>query len=160
INAEMHGHAAPDRSLPADLILTVNPASDSILARQMMAALYMRPTENARPFLVSLTSTADNATGKFFPIGTSLASTTKAFNDVPGGTLELWQFKRVTRVDVPYWDVKVDPSIIKDHGDIWNPRAQAMMAAIFRITNPIMNAAVKPKANLLQSPDFEKMNHP
>lgn len=223
INAETHGHAAPDRSLPADLILTVNPASDSILARQMMAALYMRATENTRPFLVSLTSTGDNATGKFFPIGTSLASTTKAFNDVPvpgapgkhsergfytstpghnqflvnheteklrqaikapsglnaiqmnlshnltgdvfttdgpSGTLELWQFKQVTRVDVPYWDVRVDPSIIKDHGDIWNPRAQAMMAAIFRITNPIMNAAVKPKANLLQSPDFEKMNHP
>jgi len=30
INAEMHGHAAADRSLPADLILMVNPASDSI----------------------------------------------------------------------------------------------------------------------------------
>ncbi len=223
INAEMHGHAAPDRSLPADLILTVNPASDSILARQMMAALYMRPTENTRPFLVSLTSKTDNATGKWFPIGTSLASTTKAFNEVPvpgapgkqserrfytstpghneflvnheteklpqtikapnglnaiqmnlshnltgdifatdgpSGTLELWQFKRVTSVDVPYWDVRVDPSIIKDHGDIWNPRAKAMMAAIFRITNPIMNPAVKPRANLRQSPDFGKMNHP
>ena len=223
INAEMHGHAAPDRSLPADLILTVNPASDSILARQMMAALYMRPTENTRPFLVSLTSTKDDATGKLFPIGTSLASTTKAFNEVPvpgatgkqserrfytstpghnpflinheteklpkaikapnglnaiqmnlshnltgdvfttdgpSGTLELWQFKRVTSVDVPYWDIKVDPSIIKDHGDIWNPRAQAMMAAIFRITNPIMNRAVKPRADLRQSPDFEKLNHP
>lgn len=74
--------------------------------------------------------------------------------------MELWQFKRVTRVDVPYWDVRVDPSIIKDHGDIWNPRAQAMMAAVFRIANPIMNPAVKPKANLQQSLDFEKMNHP
>jgi hypothetical protein len=36
----------------------------------------------------------------------------------------------VGNVDVPYWDVKVDPSIIKDHGDIWNERAEAMMAAI------------------------------
>lgn len=222
INAEMHGHAASDRSLPADLILTVNPASDSILARQMMAALYMRPTENTRPFLVSLTSTTDDATGKLFPIGTSLASTTKAFNEVPvpgatgkqserrfytstpghnaflinheteklptikapsglsaiqmnlsrnltgnvfttdgpSGTLERWRFKQITSVDVPYWDVKVDPTIIKDHGDIWNPRAQAMMAAIFRITNPILNPAVKPRANLQQSPDFGKMNDP
>jgi hypothetical protein len=222
INAEMHGHGAPDRSLPADLILMVNPASDSILARQMIGALYMRPTENTRPFLVSLTSTADDATGKWFPIGTSVAATTKAFNKVPvpgelheqserrfytstpghnaylinheteklpkaieapngldaiqmnlshnltgnvfatdgpSGTLELWQFKRVTSVDVPYWDVKVDPSIIKNHGDIWNPRAKAMMAAIFRITNPIMNRAVKRRANLQQPPDFGKMQH-
>src|SRR5438477_5345792 len=73
INAEMHGHAPPDRSLPADLILMVNPESESILARQMIGALYIRPTENTRPFLVSLTSTADDATGKWFPIGTSLA---------------------------------------------------------------------------------------
>jgi len=41
----MHGHADPDRSLPADLILVVNPASDSILARQMISALYSRPRD-------------------------------------------------------------------------------------------------------------------
>lgn len=83
INAEMHGHAAADRSLPADLILMVNPASDSILARQMIAALYSRHTENSRPFLVSLTSTADAATGIAFPVSTSLAATAKVFNEVP-----------------------------------------------------------------------------
>jgi len=217
INAEMHGHAAADRSLPADLILMVNPASDSILTRQMIAALYSRHTENSRPFLVSLTSTADAATGTAFPISTSLAAATKAFNDVPvpgseqreserrfytatpghnkflinhetvkldktiatpGGlkalpanlshnlsgevfatdgpndTLELWHIKRTSDVDVPYWDVKVDPTIIKDHGDIWNPKAQAMMAAIFRMTNPLMNRAtkIKPRAVLKKEP--------
>jgi hypothetical protein len=215
INAEMHGHAAADRSLPADLILMVNPASDSILTRQMIAALYSRHTENSRPFLVSLTSTADQATGLAFPVSTSLAAATKVFNEVgvpgasdreserrfytetpghneflinheteklsktiqapgglnalqtnlshnlsgevfttdgPNGTLELWHFKRTGSVDVPYWDVKVDPTIIKDHGDIWNRKAQAMMAAVFRMTNPMLNRAVKPRANLQKSP--------
>jgi hypothetical protein len=216
INAEMHGHAAADRSLPADLILTVNPASDSILTRQMIAALASRHTENSRPFLVSLTSTGDAATGTAFPVSTSLAATTKAFNDVPipgteqreserrfytatpghnaflinhetvkldkniqshglnalqtnlshnlsgeafttdgaNGSLDLWHLKPVGNVDVPYWDVKVNPTIIKDHGDIWNPKARAMMAAIFRMTNPIMNRAskMKPRANLKKEP--------
>lgn len=223
INAEMHGHATPERSLPADLILMVNPASDSILTRQMIAALYARGTANTRPFLVSLTSTADAATGTAFPISTSLAATAKAFNDVPvpgstktenerrfytstpghnqflinheteklsktikapnglnaiqtnlshnlsgdvftldgpNGQLELWHINRVGNVDVPYWDVKVDPSIIKNHGDIWNPRARAMMAAIFRMTNPMLNRSAKPKANLQQPPDFNKMKSP
>jgi hypothetical protein len=217
INAEMHGHAAADRSLPADLILMVNPASDSVLTRQMIAALYSRRTEKTRPFLVSLTSTGDAATGTAFPISTSLAATTKVFNDVlvpgadereserrfytatpghnrflinhetvkmektlavgPGGNalqanlshnltgevfttdgapgrLDLWRIQPVGNVDVPYWDVKVDPSIIKDHGDIWNPKAQAMMAAVFRMTNPLMNRAreVKPRAVLKKEP--------
>lgn len=215
INAEMHGHAAAERSLPADLILMVNPASDSILTRQMIAALHSRHTEKSRPFLVSLTSTADAATGKAFPLSTSLAATTKAFNEVgvpggdkreserrfytttpghnellinhetiklpktinapggldalqtnlshnlaaevfttdgPNGMLELWHLKRTGNVDVPYWDVKVDPSIIKNHGDIWNPKAKAMMAAVFRMTNPIMNRRVKPRAVLRKTP--------
>ena len=33
VNAEIHGHADSDRSMPADLMIAVNPASDSILAR-------------------------------------------------------------------------------------------------------------------------------
>ena len=225
INAEMHGHAAADRSLPADLILMVNPASDSILTRQMIAALYSRHTENSRPFLVSLTSTGDAATGTAFPVSTSLAATTKVFNDVvvpgederenerrfytatPGhnrflinhetvklektinapdglnalqtnlshnltgevfttdgapGRLDLWQLKRVGNVDVPYWDVKVDPAIIKNHGDIWNPKAQAMMAAVFRMTNPLINhaAPIKPRANLQKAPARAKIISP
>jgi hypothetical protein len=197
INAEIHGHAEADRSMPADLVIAVNPAADSVLARQMIAALYSRKTEGTRPLFVSITSTGDWATGTVFPIGTGLASVSKGFNEVEvpgpgdtpvserkfftstpghnemlinhvtvdkhetinspnglpaleenlehnhvgngftldraGGKLDVWQIKRVGDVDVPYWDVQVDPSIIKDHGDIWNERAEAMVAAIFRM---------------------------
>jgi pimeloyl-ACP methyl ester carboxylesterase len=222
INAEIHGHVDADRSLPADLIIVVNPASDSILARQMIAALYSRRTEGTRPFFVSITSTGDAATGLAFPLGTNLAATTKAFNKVPApgpgnvmeserkfytstpghngmlvnhvtvklprtisshgmpafetnlahnlsanvftldgpnGMLELWHIKRVGDVDVPYWDVKVDPSIIRNHGDLCNERAEAMMAAIFRMTNPRLNPRVKPRANLQRSPDFNRLQY-
>jgi hypothetical protein len=79
--------------------------------------------------------------------------------DAADGKLDLWQIKRVGNVDVPYWDVKVDPSIIKDHGDIWNERAEAMMAAIFRMTNPMLNSSVKPRATLHRAPDFNRLEH-
>ena len=74
--------------------------------------------------------------------------------DGPNGQLDVWQIKRVGDVDVPYWDVQVDPSIIEDHGDIWNERAEAMMAAIFRMTNPMLNPRAKPRATLHRPPDF------
>jgi hypothetical protein len=221
INAEIHGHAAADRSLPADLILVVNPAADSVLARQMISALYIRKTENTRPLFVSITSTADIATGLAFPIGTEMAATTKVFNEVPApgpaekleserqfythtpghneflinhvtvdrhdtinspgglpaleenllhnhagdgfvldaghGQLAVWQIKLVGNVDVPYWNVKVAPSIIKDHGDLWNERAEAMMAAIFRLANPMLNRNAKPRATLQRSPDVRRL---
>jgi hypothetical protein len=245
INAEMHGHATEGQSLPADLIIMMNPASDSILTRQMIAALYARHLEDKRQFLVSLTSWTDDATGVYFPIGTGLAATTKVFNDVrapgpagktesernfytstPGHNVDLinhktvrlgktlanpgnqsafdanlshnltggafltngtgadagkfvvWHFQKVGAVDVPYWDVTVDPAIIKDHGDIWNDRAQAMLAAVFRmnipltgsehapkiagvkpmVTAPVSAPETKPKANLHQLPDFGRLN--
>ena len=79
--------------------------------------------------------------------------------DGPNGMLELWHIKRVGDVDVPYWDVKVDPSIIRNHGDLWNERAEAMMAAIFRMTNPRLNPRVKPRANLQRSPDFNRLQY-
>ena len=221
VNAEIHGHADSDRSMPADLMIAVNPASDSILARQMITALYSRKTENTRPLFVSITSTADWATGTFFPIGTGLTSITKGFNKVrvpgpadmpeserkfytttPGhnsmlinratldlhktinspqghpaletnlehnlaadvfaldganGKLDLWQIKRIGGVDVPYWDVKVDASIIANHGDLWNERAEAMMAAIFRMSNPMLNPKARPRANLHKQADFSRL---
>ena len=79
--------------------------------------------------------------------------------DGPNGQLDVWQIKRVGDVDVPYWDVQVDPSIIKDHGDIWNERAEAMMAAIFRMTNPMLNPRAKPRATLHRPPDFNRLEH-
>ncbi|HEX3817609.1 MAG TPA: hypothetical protein VHW03_04910, partial [Chthoniobacterales bacterium] len=80
--------------------------------------------------------------------------------DGTAGKLELWQIKRVGPVDVPYWDVQVDPSIIKDHGDIWNPRAEAMMAGIFRMANPIINRNAKPRATLHREPDASRLPPP
>jgi len=223
INAEIHGHATGDRSLPADLMIVVNPASDSVLARQMIDALYDRKTEGTRPLFISMTSTGDWATGTFFPIGTEIAATTKAFNEVPapgpeekleserefythtpghnqflinhvtidrhetinspgglpaleenllhnhagdgfaldasGGQLAVWQIKLVSEVDVPYWNIKVDPSIIKNHGDLWNERAEAMMAAIFRMANPMLNRNAKPRATLQKAPDFRRLRY-
>jgi hypothetical protein len=222
INAEIHGRADPSHSMPADLMIVVNPASDSILARQMIEALYVRHTEGTRPLFVSITSIGDWATGTFFPIGTELASISKRFNDVelpgtkrmesehtfytstPGHNemlinhrtvdkhqtvssprglpaleqnlehnhvadgfwldagdhkLDFWRIEPVGSVDVPYWDVKVDPSIIKDHGDIWNEKAEAMMAAIFRMANPMINRNAKPRANLHRAPDFNRLQH-
>jgi hypothetical protein len=223
INAEIHGRSDPSHSMPADLMIVVNPASDSILARQMIEALYLRKTENTRPLFVSITSTADWATGTVFPIGTGLAAVSKGFNNVtppgasepeserkfytstPGhnkalinymtvdrheivtsphglhaleenlehnhvadgfwldaadGKLDLWQIQHVGSVDVPYWDVEVDKSIIKDHGDIWNERAEAMMAAIFRISNPIINRNARPRATLNRAPDLNRLRQP
>jgi hypothetical protein len=221
INAEIHGHATADRSLPADLMIVVNPASDSVLARQMIDALYDRKTEGTRPLFISITSTGDWATGTFFPIGTGLASVSKGFNTVeapgsgdkpeserefythtpghneflinhvtvdrheminsPGGLpaleenllhnhagegftldasagqLAVWQIKRIGEVDVPYWNIKVDPSIIKNHGDLWNERAEAMMAAIFRMANPMLNRNAKPRAILQKPPDPRRL---
>jgi hypothetical protein len=222
INAEIHGHSSAERSLPADLILVVNPAADSILARQMISALYIRDTENTRPMFVSITSSSDIATSLAFPIGTSLAATAKVFNkvpapgsaknleserafytstpghnqflinhvteklpetidshglpaletnlkhnligdvftlDAPNGKLELWKIKQIGDVDVPYWDVKVDPSIIKNHGDLWNERAEAMMAAIFRIANPKLNPHAKPRATLQKPPNLKRLEY-
>src|SRR5450432_125568 len=224
INAEIHGHAAADRSMPADLMIAVNPASDSILTRQMIAALYSRRTENTRPLFVSITSTGDWATGTFFPLGAGVAAISTGFNPVgvpgpaqraeserdfytstpghndvlvnhitldlhktiasprghpaletnlehnlsagvftldgAGGKLDLWQIRRVGDIDVPYWDVKVDPSIIKDHGDLWNERAEAMMAAIFRMANPMLNPHAAPRATLQRAPDFRRLQAP
>ena len=73
------------------------------------------------------------------------------------GRLDLWQIKQVGDVDVPYWNVKVDPTIIKDHSDLWNEKAEAMMAAIFRIANPKLNPYAKPRAVLRKPADFNRM---
>src|SRR5438105_6165126 len=82
IDAEMHKRTQGLKSMPADLVLVLNPASDSVLSRQVMTALYRRGTENARPLFVSITSTADSATGTIFPMATSLSAATKVFNRV------------------------------------------------------------------------------
>jgi len=219
IDAEMHGRSRRGNSMPADLALVLNPASDSILSRQIISALYQEKTERARPLFVSITSAADSATGTWFPIGTSFAAVTKAFNQVvdpgkpdkketerhfftttpghnpslvnhvarkldqpftpppglsaleinlsrvlsgdtvalPGANgIELWHLDRVSKLDVPYWDVQVDRSIIKDHGDIWNERAKALMAGVFSIANPISKRGGRHEADLQKPREFRR----
>ncbi len=80
-------------------------------------------------------------------------------------------------MDVPYWDVAVNPEIIKDHGDIWNDRARAMMAAVFRLNIPSRMAVARrstavpladnrpappkpPKPDLQREPDFRRLATP
>ena len=81
-------------------------------------------------------------------------------------------------MDVPYWDVAVNPEIIKDHGDIWNDRARAMMAAVFRMNIPGKMAMARrsaaplsattrpepstplPKPDLRREPDFRRLDTP
>lgn len=216
LDAEMHGRGEKGSEMPADLTLVWNPASDSILSRQIIATLSQWQTENTRPLFASVTSTADTATGTIFPIAMTLSSVSKAFPKVndpvpksdndrlgddpnahleserhyytstpghknelinhdttpstfpvhfpPGtsavtlnlshnlsgdvvalptdsGGIELWQLKqRPTAVDVPYWDIQVDKRIIKSHGDVWNPKAEALLAGLFRIANPLSPA--------------------
>jgi hypothetical protein len=71
--------ALPKPGLPFDLILFVNSAAPSIYAKEMRdfleahrKALHNRPGDDA-PVIVSLTSTADSATGSLHPLANMLA---------------------------------------------------------------------------------------
>ena len=77
---------------------------------------------------------------------------------LPGvsGGFELWHLERISPVDVPYWDIEVDRSIIKDHGDIWNERAKALMAGIFSIANPITLRKDRHEADLEKPRDYQR----
>jgi hypothetical protein len=72
-------------SAPADFVVLLNSAAESIYAKEMIDMLRRRHTptsENsatdeinaARPLIVSITSTADSANGTLFPIGTNLSN--------------------------------------------------------------------------------------
>jgi uncharacterized phage-like protein YoqJ len=76
---------------------------------------------------------------------------------LPGANgIELWHLDRVSKLDVPYWDVQVDRSIIKDHGDIWNERAKALMAGVFSIANPISKRGGRHEADLQKPREFRR----
>jgi pimeloyl-ACP methyl ester carboxylesterase len=73
-------------SAPADLVVLLNSAAESIYAKEMIDMFrrrYSAPSKNLNtnqvsadhPLLVSITSEADSATGMLFPIGTSLSNT-------------------------------------------------------------------------------------
>lgn len=76
---------------PADLILLVNPASQAIVAKQLVEISerhhlkFVREDDEGRryevPLVVSLTSNADTATALFFPIGMRLRGLAKRYRD-------------------------------------------------------------------------------
>jgi hypothetical protein len=101
ITAAVHSQAPKAR--PADLIITLNPASDSILTRQMVASLrsnfsykgdfvgdgrYVARTDPSVTFpgnqqvIVALSAENDRATGGAFPAAMGLSALTKQFNKV------------------------------------------------------------------------------
>ncbi len=101
ITAALHSQAPKAR--PADLIITLNPASDSILTRQMIASLrsnfryaggfvgdgnYVGRTDSSVTFpgnqqvIVALSAENDSATGGAFPAAMGLSAITKQFNKV------------------------------------------------------------------------------
>jgi hypothetical protein len=50
-----------------------------------------------------------------------------------------WQLKdqiELERLRTPYWIIQVPKEIIRDHSDIFNENALAMMARLFRVSNP------------------------
>lgn len=189
VNFALHHDLPSDQIMPSDVTLLINPASDSLLTSQLIQALGDRHTDGDRPLIVSVTSSADAATGTAFRIAMSLEARTRQLtqserslyvatpghnpllinhvtrkvgaapplaNGLPAfemnlsgklpkntfvipnrnGSNELWRFEKTGRTDVPYWDVRVAPEIIRNHGDVWSDRSQAMMTAIFRLTNP------------------------
>jgi hypothetical protein len=52
----------------------------------------------------------------------------------------------------PYWIIEVPHEIIRDHSDIFNENAIALMARLFRITNPKDQAMTAPRCMRLQAP--------
>jgi len=252
ISAAIHSRAP--RARPGDLIFTLNPASDSILTRQLVSSLNDRFTYHGnytgdgtystrtpgitfpgnQQAIVALSAKNDRATGGLFPVAMRFGQFSKGFHDVPspsplmhgktepegryylstpgnkedlvthdvvpvsagpipapgsyynaleanlddrnmrdgyfvtsnsnparaavtGMTVEgndpsakvIWkQWKLAPRGNArtPYWIVQVPGEIINDHGGIWDPNSQALMAAIFRMNFPLRGKGSAPSA--------------
>ena len=72
-DVQSHGQAF---NAPADLILLVNSAAESIYAKEL-SDMFVRTSHRGqvspeRPLLISITSESDSATGGWFPVGTFL----------------------------------------------------------------------------------------
>ncbi len=74
---------------PADLVLLLNSAAESSYAKELVDTFRRIPRtpgsntsiDPEHPLLISITSKADQATGKFFPIGTGLSNFFGTFRD-------------------------------------------------------------------------------
>jgi len=82
---EGKGAATSSVYTPADLVLLLNSAADSMRAKGLeemlsrMGSSASRFINADRPLVISITSTGDSATGTFFPIGTGLANLGRGF---------------------------------------------------------------------------------
>jgi hypothetical protein len=56
----------------------------------------------------------------------------------PAGEETKWQLEAAIpqQLQTPYWIINVPKAIIRDHSDIFNENALAMMARLFRVSNP------------------------
>jgi len=78
----------------ADLVMLVNPASQSMVAKNMLSVLERNRLQAYRvndqgerfssPFIVSVTSTADTATGGLYPFALGIKAATKKFRKYEG----------------------------------------------------------------------------
>jgi hypothetical protein len=216
---------------PADLVLLINSAGDSMRAKGLEEMLSRMGSSAAqfvsrdRPLVISVTSTGDDATGNFFPLGTSISNALRGFRRydtlntrrlstlvsqryfvthtpghnsyllshevkvdptmiVPSKALQLpntqngfdpafarafdnnlskplsvvgdggerrWRFQSIGKNGIcwseivpirgadnvsPYWIVRVPPSLIRDHSDIFNQQSLCLYSALFRIDTP------------------------
>src|SRR5207302_888160 len=80
--------------LPADLVVLLNSAAESIYAKELIDFFRANPQENTsradfigpdRPLIVSVTSRADWATGMVFGIGTNISNAGGTFREYQTG---------------------------------------------------------------------------
>jgi len=103
-NATIRGAQREIKPAPADLVVLINPAASSIVAKKMITAFKEPRTrefletksdvgdqkpereerEWTRPWIISITSEADNATGTILPIAKGLGSVFKHFRENTG----------------------------------------------------------------------------
>jgi hypothetical protein len=81
------------------------------------------------------------------PARSAAAGMTVEGNDATAKVIwKRWKLKPRENARTPYWIVQVPGEIINDHGGIWDPNAQALMAAIFRMNFPLRGKGAAPSA--------------
>lgn len=168
--------------MPADFVLLLNPALDALASWQFIdflkrsnARLELRSaggqvTRATGPIIASITSEADRATGKAYPLGRTVSSVFATFrtDHVPPlpsqrylathaeGHVDFlvshqaWMedgevvFDRVPGAynDTPFWIIQVSGDICRDHGDTRNPMLARLIDEISRL-NRLYDADVQ-----------------
>ncbi|MEM1167437.1 MAG: hypothetical protein AAGI30_14250 [Planctomycetota bacterium] len=156
-----------------DLVLLQNPALDALstwelvefLKRSNTTVELRTPSGESMPapgpFIVSITSETDSATGVSYPLGQFVGNWNRAFRHdhtppqpsqrylathaeghvdylvshrarVENGEVVLEPVPGAYN-DTPFWIIQVTPDISKDHGDIRNPRFGELVRKIYRL---------------------------